>query len=199
MLTALKPGFSDPVMDGQAVFRRTMDALAQPGTLQGLALTLDPPAPLTPELAAIALTLADHEAPLWLDAALRSSRDVVDYLRFHTGAAIVSDAKDAAFALICDPAAMPNLDAFSLGIQEYPDRSTTIIIALASLEVGQKFALSGPGIAETNHLAAAPLPADFFEQWRGNRSLFPCGVDLILTAPGRIAALPRSTIITEEG
>jgi alpha-D-ribose 1-methylphosphonate 5-triphosphate synthase subunit PhnH len=199
VLTVLKPGFSDPVMDGQAVFRKTMDALAQPGTLQELLFTLDPPAPLTPELAAIALTLADHEAPLWLDAALRGSQDVVDYLRFHTGAAIVSDPQDAAFALICDPAAMPKLDAFSLGIQEYPDRSTTIVIALETLETGRGFALSGPGISETSHLVASPLPADFLAQWQANRSLFPCGVDLILTAPGRIAGLPRSTVITEEG
>ena len=198
MLTALKPGFADPVMDSQEVFRRTRDALAQPGTLQDLPLALDPPAPLTPELAAIALTLADHEAPLWLDAALASSRDVVDYLRVHTGAAIVSDPQDAAFALISDPAAMPRLDAFSIGIQEYPDRSTTIVIALEALGSESGFTLSGPGIAETAMLHAAPLPADFLAQWRANRSLFPCGVDLILTAPGRVAGLPRSTAIVEE-
>jgi len=199
VLTALKPGLVDPVMDSQAVFRRTMDALAQPGTLQDLAVTLDPPAPLTPGLAAIALTLADHEAPLWLDAALGSSRDVVDYLRFHTGAAIVSDPQDATFALICDPAAMPRLDAFSIGIQEYPDRSTTLVIAVETLSASGGFTLTGSGIATTTQLHAAPLPADFLAQWQANRSLFPCGVDLILTAPGRIAGLPRSTVITEEG
>jgi alpha-D-ribose 1-methylphosphonate 5-triphosphate synthase subunit PhnH len=186
-------------MDSQAVFRRTMDALAQPGTLQDLALALDPPAPLTPELAAIALTLADHEAPLWLDAALASSRDVIDFLRFHTGAAIVSDPQDAAFALICDPASMPRLNAFALGIQEYPDRSTTIVIAVETLAASGGFTLTGPGIATTAQLHAAPLPADFLAQWQANRSLFPCGVDLILTAPGRIAGLPRSTIISDEG
>ena len=198
MLTALKPGLIDPVMDSQAIFRKTMDALAQPGTLQDLAVILEPPAPLTPELAAIALTLADHEAPLWLDAALRSSREVVDYLRFHTGAAIVSDPQDAAFALISDAAAMPPLDAFSIGIQEYPDRSTTLVIVLTTLETGHGLELSGPGIAETAQLHAAPLPSDFRAQWQANRSLFPCGVDLILIAPGRIVGLPRSTIITEE-
>ncbi len=199
MLTALKPGFTDPVMDAQAAFRKTMDALAQPGTLQNLALALDPPAPLTPELAAIALTLADHEAPLWLDAALGSSRDVVDYLRFHTGAAIVADPRDAALALISDPSAMPRLDAFSAGIQEYPDRSTTIVVALAALDAGTLFELSGPGIAETAQLAATGLPEDFLAQWRANGGLFPCGVDLILAAPGRIAGLPRSTIIAGKG
>lgn len=198
MLTALKPGLIDPVIDSQAIFRKTMDALAQPGTLQDLALALDPPAPLTPELAAIALTLADHEAPLWLDAALRSSRDVADYLRFHTGAAIVSDPQEAAFALVSDAAAMPRLDAFSMGIQEYPDRSTTIVIALPGLENGEGFELGGPGIAKTAQLAITGLPSDFRAQWQANRSLFPCGVDLILTAPGRIAGLPRSTSITEE-
>lgn len=197
MLTTLKSGFSDPVMDAQAVFRKTMDVLAQPGTLQDLAPVLDPPAPLTPELAALALTLADHEATLWLDAKLRASRDVVDYLRFHTGAAIVEEPQDAAFALIGDPAAMPRLSAFSTGVQEYPDRSTTIVIALETLENGGRFVLSGPGIAGMARLAAAPLPADFPAQWRANCRLFPCGVDLILTAPGRVAGLPRSTQIED--
>jgi alpha-D-ribose 1-methylphosphonate 5-triphosphate synthase subunit PhnH len=194
----LRPGFADPVMDAQSVFRRTMDALAQPGMVQDLALALDPPGPLTPELAAIALTLADHEAPLWLDAALGGSRGVVDYLRFHTGAPIVPDPRDAAFALVCDPATMPRLDAFSTGIQEYPDRSTTIVVAVRGLETGRGFVLSGPGIAATARLDISGLPTDFLAQWRANRGLFPCGVDLILAAPGRIAGLPRSTEIVEE-
>lgn len=30
-----------------------------------------------------------------------------------------------------------------------------------------------------------------------NRAGFPLGVDLILTAPGRVAGLPRSTTVTE--
>ncbi|MBD0275911.1 MAG: phosphonate C-P lyase system protein PhnH, partial [Acetobacteraceae bacterium] len=69
--TALVPGFGDPVRDAQAVFRAVMDALARPGPPRALPAGLPrPPGPLAPELGAIALALADHEAPLWLDAPL---------------------------------------------------------------------------------------------------------------------------------
>ncbi len=199
MQASLAAGFADPVLDAQAVFRTVMDALARPGTVHALPARLAPPAPLTAELAALALTLADHEAPLWLDARLTAVPDVADYLRFHTGARIVSESQDAAFALIADPAAMPALDNFAQGVQEYPDRSTTLVLALETLSDAGGMTLAGPGIAVEARLSAAPLPADFLVRWRANRALFPCGIDLILTSPGRIAGLPRSTDILAEG
>ena len=70
VVTGLLPGFADPVLDAQRVFRGVMEALARPGSLQPLADLPEVPAPLTPELAAIALALADADAPLWLDAPL---------------------------------------------------------------------------------------------------------------------------------
>ena len=48
------------------------------------------PLPLTPELAAIALALADPDAPVWLDGPLAGAPEVAAYLRFHTGDRIVS-------------------------------------------------------------------------------------------------------------
>ena len=47
------------IFDAQGVFRAVMDALARPGTIQPVATRLAPPAPLTPELAAVALALAE--------------------------------------------------------------------------------------------------------------------------------------------
>ena len=67
MTAILRQGFPDPVLDAQEVFRAVMDALARPGSVRPLGSDLDPPAPLTPELAAVALSLADHDAPLWLE------------------------------------------------------------------------------------------------------------------------------------
>lgn len=199
MQATLAAGFSDPVIDSQAVFRRVMNALSRPGVVQTLPPALSPPAPLTPELAAIALTLADHEAPLWLDGPLAQTPAIAEYLRFHTGARIVSDPHDAAFALVADPTTMPPFAAFALGVQEYPDRSTTLVLALEKLDGAAGYTLSGPGIAQTARLLAEPLPNDFVAQWRANRALFPCGVDLLLAGAGRIAGLPRTTEILSEG
>jgi alpha-D-ribose 1-methylphosphonate 5-triphosphate synthase subunit PhnH len=103
----LAPGFADAALDSQAVFRACMNALARPALPQSLATELAPPTPLTPELAALALALADHEAPLWLDAPLRAEPAVRRYLAFHTGARFVDDPTEAVFALISDAAACP--------------------------------------------------------------------------------------------
>ncbi|GLS23962.1 carbon-phosphorus lyase [Labrys miyagiensis] len=197
-MTDLAPGFADAALDSQAVFRACMNALARPASPQPLATELVPPALLTPELAALALALADHEAPLWLDAALRTEPAVRRYLAFHTGARFVDDPAEAAFALISDAAACPPFERFALGSDEYPDRSTTLLIAVNRLEAAEEFAFTGPGIKERIGLSIAPLPSGFREQLRANAALFPRGVDLIFTAPGRIAALPRSSQLIGE-
>lgn len=202
MGAALAKGFADPVFEAQRAFRAVMDALARPATIQHFPVELDPPAPLTPELAAIALALADHDAPLWLDAPLATD-GVAAFLRFHTGAAIVSEPEAAAFALVSAPAECPSFENFALGTQEYPDRSTTLVLAVDRLrdrlpsgegrETG--FVLRGPGIIDSAALSISPLPRAFAPQLAANRALFPRGVDLILAGPGCVAALPRTTAL----
>lgn len=197
MSPAFAPGFSNPPIDSQRVFRAIMNALARPGSIQALATELKPPAQLTPELAAVALTLADHEASLWLDQALAGDPAVAAYLRFHTGAAIAGDARQAAFALVADPAAAPPLDGFALGTAEYPDRSTTLVFAVADLSDDGGFVLEGPGIRERTRFKAGPLPHRIAAELAANRGLFPRGVDCLFVAPGRLASLPRTTALVE--
>lgn len=198
---ALAPGFRDPVRDAQAVFRAVMDALARPGTSRALpaAALPEPPAPLTPELGAIALALADHEAPLWLDAPLAAAPAVSEWLRFHTGAPTVADPAAAVFALVADPPRCPPLDAFAQGTPDYPDRSATLVLAVSSLSAGEWLLLEGPGIPGQARLSAAPLPPDFRERLARNRAAFPLGVDHLLAAPGLVAGLPRSARVVAEG
>lgn len=197
MSAALATGFVDPVIGAQRAFRAMMDALARPGTVRALPSGLLPPAPLTPELAAVALTIADHEAPLWLDAPLADNPAVVDYLRFHSGAPIVADPSEAAVALVADPARCPSFDSFAQGTPEYPDRSTMIVLAVADLAADRGLTLRGPGIADTAQLRAAPLPDDMVARLARNGTLFPRGVDLLLVAPGRVAGLPRTADVVE--
>jgi len=195
--SAIEGGFADLVLDGQRVFRAVMDALANPGTIRPLGAIAVPPSPLTPELAAVALTLCDHDSPLWLDATLRASPSVADWLRFHTGAPIVAAPAEAMLALVADAAAVPPLAEFAMGTDEYPDRSTTLILGVATLDAGVRLTLRGPGIKDTASFAPSPLPPDFMAQWADNRAKFPRGVDVIFVANGRVAGLPRSTRIGE--
>ncbi|MDP3547006.1 MAG: phosphonate C-P lyase system protein PhnH, partial [Phreatobacter sp.] len=118
------------------------------------------------------------------------------YLTFHTGARIVAAPAQAAFALIADPGALPDLADFALGTDVYPDRSTTLILQVASLTDGPRFRLEGPGIKGHTTLSVTGQPTDIVTRLAANHALFPRGVDLVLAGPEGVAALPRTTRVT---
>ena len=188
-------GFADPVFNAQTVFRAVMDAMARPGSVQPLPAFTRPPAPLSVTAGAIALALCDHDTPLWPDPALQASAAVKSWLGFHAGAPLANTPADAHFALIANPAEMAALDGFSQGTQDYPDRSTTLILQVGNLVSGAPLLLEGPGIETTATIAPAQMPRHFVEQWKQNISRFPRGVDIILAAPDGVACLPRTTRI----
>lgn len=198
MGSALSPGFADPVGDAQRVFRAVLDALARPGLPQALAVDLAPPPPLTPELAAVALALADAQAPLWLDPTLAAETAPAEYLRFHTGARIVHEPDEATFALIADPRNLPPFAVFAQDSDAYPDRSTTLVLAIERWQDASILALAGPGVRGEVRLTAGPLPADLAKSLATNRTLFPRGLDILLVGAGRIVGLPRSATVWAE-
>ena len=130
--------------------------------------------------AAIALTLCDHDTPIWLDATMAETTDVARWLKFHTSAPVIEDSSVASFALIGDAENLPVLDRFAFGSSEYPDRSTTLILQLDSLTQGPAFELRGPGIDGSALLQAMIRPRDLFERLAVNEALFPRGIDVVL-------------------
>jgi len=195
----LAAGFADPVHDAQGCFRAVMNAMARPGTSKDVpAGGLKPPAPLTPVAAAIALTLIDYDTPVWLDKPLMASEAVKTFLRFHTGAPIVSEPVDAAFALVSAPQTLIPLASFNQGSAEYPDRSTTVILIGQTFGTGPKVMLEGPGIKDTALFSTGPVPPVFWDQVIANNRQFPRGIDLVFAGATQAAALPRSTRITPQ-
>jgi alpha-D-ribose 1-methylphosphonate 5-triphosphate synthase subunit PhnH len=186
---------TNAVLAAQSTFRKVMDATARPGLVETINPVAGAPAALAPAAAAIALSLFDHDTPVWLDAPLSSSDTVASWLRFQTGCPIVTERERCAFAIAGDVAALPSFEAFALGTPDYPDRSTTLILQLPALGSGDEFNLSGPGIRGAARLSAGGLPLDFVERLAANRALFPRGVDLLLVAGANVAALPRTTIV----
>lgn len=177
-------GLVDPVFDSQAIFRSVLDAMARPGTIQkpsGL--------PDGDGLVGVALMVLDHDTPVWMGKGAEGLRQ---RLTFHCGCPIIDDPSQAAFALLTDPTELERLDRFAQGEPQYPDRSTTLICALPSLEGGPDLHLSGPGIDGTLAFAPASLPDGFADQWAMNHAQYPLGIDLILTAGSALAALPRT-------
>lgn len=193
----LSPGFLDPARESQRVFRALMEAMAQPGKRHGLDVRLAPPAPLTVELAALALTLIDFETAVWLDPPLAAAPAVAAFLRFHTSARMVEAPESAQFALISDSSALIPFSRFAEGEPDYPDRSATLLIAVEAFCDGP-LVLEGPGLAAPRRVGARPLPPDFAARMAGNGQKFPLGLDLVLAAPGEILALPRSVRVREE-
>ena len=196
-IAELPAGFADKVLSAQSTFRSVMDAMARPGSVQRVAADVGTPTGLMRGAAAIALTLFDHDTTIWLDEPLSASSHVARWLRFHTSAPIATERRYATYALIGDPLALPDLETFALGSEEYPDRSTTLVLQVAALGTGTRYRLSGPGLREPVLLKAAGLPANFAQVWQENHALYPRGVDIILCADTTLAALPRSVSIEE--
>jgi alpha-D-ribose 1-methylphosphonate 5-triphosphate synthase subunit PhnH len=187
----LQAGFADPVFEAQGAFRAILAALSEPGTIRDLTVPLAPPAGFAPATAIALLTLADFETPVHLAPALAGG-EAGRWLTFHTGAPIVVEPGEAAFAVIEAGDGRPALSAFNLGNDQFPDRSTTIIVQCTSLSGGAAVTLSGPGIAGKRGFAPE-VTARFWEEVTANQALYPLGVDMLLVAGKAIAGLPRST------
>jgi alpha-D-ribose 1-methylphosphonate 5-triphosphate synthase subunit PhnH len=195
----LPAGFADKVLSAQTTFRSVMDAMARPGSVRRIVSAAGAPAAMMRGTAAIALTLFDHDTPLWLDPRMSETSDVAKWLKFHTGAPAIADSSISSFALIGEARALPALDRFAFGTNEYPDRSTTLILEVASLTDGPAFELSGPGIDGTTVLQAAIQPPNLFERLAINATLFPRGIDVVLVADDAIVAIPRTTRLVAKG
>jgi alpha-D-ribose 1-methylphosphonate 5-triphosphate synthase subunit PhnH len=195
----LPAGFADKVLSAQATFRSVMEAMARPASVQRIAATAGAPRAMMRGAAAIALTLFDHDTPVWLDPQMSETADVTKWLKFHTGAPVTSNSSICSFAMIGDPRTLPALDRFAFGSNEYPDRSTTLILQVESLAQGQTLELRGPGIDGAAVLQAAIQPADLFERLEINRTLFPRGIDVVLVADDVIVAIPRTTRLVAKG
>jgi alpha-D-ribose 1-methylphosphonate 5-triphosphate synthase subunit PhnH len=195
----LPAGFADKVISAQSTFRSVMDAMARPGGVQRIAAVSGVPSPMMRGAAAIALTLFDHDTPIWLDPLMSETFDVAKWLKFHTSAPVVQDSSICSFALIGDGSVLPELDRFSFGTGEYPDRSTTLILQVESLTQGVTLELRGPGIDGTAVLQAAIQPPGLFDRLSINEALFPRGIDVVLVCDDAIVAIPRTTRLVAKG
>lgn len=192
----ISPGFSDPVFQSQAAFRALLAALSEPGTLQCVTGDITPPEGLATATATALLALADYETPVWLPEALRDG-PAAAWLRFHCGVALVDGPIKAAFAVLDGATDEPKLSDFNLGTDQFPDRSTTVIVQVAGLEGGAALTLSGPGIPGERTIDAQGLRPGFTDELRENGALYPLGVDVVLAHGAGLVGLPRSTQIKE--
>jgi len=190
MSAAILPGFQNAVHDAQRAFRSLLEALSHPGRPYNPQVDITAPAGLTPICAAACLALVDIETVVWLQPSLPIA--VRDWLRFHTGCRFATAPSNADFAVITAFSSEVDLDIFSWGSAEYPEKSTTLLVQIEGLTGGEPKQLSGPGILES--LAFAPcLPVSFWTQWHQNNAAYPRGLDCFLFAQDAVVGLPRTT------
>ncbi|MEO0939116.1 MAG: phosphonate C-P lyase system protein PhnH [Pseudomonadota bacterium] len=185
----LSGGFESPAIQSAHAFRSVMQAMARPGTIHEVT-GAEPPAPLSPAAGAVLLTLCDADTPVYL-AGSADCDPVRAWLAFHTGAPLTGPSHCMFAVGTWD--ALPPLPAFPIGTPEYPDRSATLIVERAELRQSGAM-LTGPGIKDSAQFAV-PDVATF----SANTALFPLGLDFIFTSGTQVAAVPRSTHVSEGG
>lgn len=183
----LTGGFTDAPLQSARAFRAAMLAMARPGDILTLS-GAEAPAPLSVAAAVLLLVLCDPDTPLWI-APAQDSAALRRWVAFHTGAPVIAARHEAAFALGDWDSLLP-LTAYRIGTAEYPDRAATLIVECTALRA-EGALLTGPGIKDSARLNL-PESAAF----RANRALFPRGLDMFFTCGDRLAALPRSTVVT---
>ena len=201
-LAQVGPGFADVALDSQTVFRQALAALASPGSVvsvgpqeqAGVHPAAIAPAGVHPAAAALLLALLDQDTRLWLAPSV-AVQAIADHLRFHPGCVRVAQPLEADFALVGSLEELPPLDAFATGSDDYPERSTTVVVQVQALDRPQPWMLRGPGIDGHRNLPIAGVNADFVARWTANQNMFPCGVDLFATCGRMLTALPRTTRI----
>ncbi|MFL1462074.1 phosphonate C-P lyase system protein PhnH [Roseococcus sp. DSY-14] len=186
----MRAGFADPVLGAQSAFRAAMEATARPGSIQALPVLPDAPPGLDLAAAALLLALADDTTPLWTAAGAEAR----GWLAFHCGAPF---ALPAAAAFLLGPP--PPLATLGLGSDEAPQDGATLLLPVAALEDDGPLLLRGPGIRGERRLGVAGLPEGFWAARAALAPLAPRGLDVFLCCGARLAALPRSTRVTEAG
>lgn len=188
----LLPGFDNPVMQSQQTFRKVLEAMSHPGRIVTCNDAPEGPEALSPAATAVCLALTDFETPIWLDSKAQAA---ADYLKFHCSCPVTELSTAATFAVIAATKDLDNFEQFNLGTNDYPDRAATLILEVKQLSNKPGKTLRGPGIQNSLSLAVEGVNKNFWQQIHDNNSLFPRGVDLILTCDRQLAALPRTTLV----
>lgn len=220
-MSAIAAGFGDTIHDSQYCFRELLTAMSQPGTLVELNLAQGFGC-MMPASTQVLLALADNSTPVWLSNQFANDIAVKENLNFHLGCSILSSQKSTeplsglqkkpSFGVISQQD-MANFDwsqaSFYVGCEEYPDRSTTVIVEVAGIltvpcslsqsdaESQVVLCLSGPGIEHEARVVVQSLSSTVLSAMLSQRKThkFPLGLDFILVSGEQVLALPRSTTV----
>jgi alpha-D-ribose 1-methylphosphonate 5-triphosphate synthase subunit PhnH len=181
----------DPVHDTRPTFRALVDAMARPGTVESV--------PVTPADHAVLATLVDHEVTI----ATEDDR-LVEALS-NAGRYEPAPLDTADIVHVSGPTDGRITEAERGTLKEPSDGATAVyrVDGLAGAadeasEVPVTFRVTGPGVPGHRRLGVAGLPPEEADPITALGESFPRGVDVVLAAADRVAALPRSVSLDVE-
>ncbi|MBD7939258.1 phosphonate C-P lyase system protein PhnH [Cytobacillus sp. Sa5YUA1] len=190
----------DYVHDTQAVFRKVMDCMAQPGKTNSLAkqmCQIDFPIDCYHSTFLTMMTLLDSEATFHIKG---NHTSLVQRIAQLTLAKHVEESEADFIIITADLPQASLIDAIQSakkGSLIDPQLSATIIIETSELSSGQEWLLSGPGIKKEKRVKLAYSQRINQAREEKNKE-FPLGIDLVITDQvGKVICLPRTTVISE--
>lgn len=188
----------DFVHDAQAVFRKLLDAVANPGVIKNIQEEAGKFEKGYPPLLALGCTLLDNEEKMYveknprLSAELRSltlvqesGLDEADYIflssemNYGSMEEILKNAKHGTYA--------------------DPQRSATLLVLCKSIKGEDKLTLEGPGVKGSITIKVLPYIRKVMEMRENLDIEYPLGIDLVFTDEmGNLLGIPRLIRIKEE-
>ncbi|MSA70312.1 phosphonate C-P lyase system protein PhnH [Holdemania massiliensis] len=182
------------------VYRKVLDAMARPGTIQSLQeesamIRLD--GGCLPAAQCLIQLLLDADTTFCAFSADEALERKISQLTYCP----IRPLEKAAYVLVTKSvaAALPSvIEQVSGGTLEDPQLGATLIVECSALKSGGELVLKGPGIQEAVR-CQIETRAGWIEARAEKNAEFPLGVDLIFVDPkGQLLCLPRTTQISKE-
>ena len=141
-------GFKDKTFESQEAFRLILQATSNPGKKIQFTNDYHSLENLNASSINIIFTLLDLDTNVFIQSAQESN--ISNFIKLHTGAPITKNKVESDFAVVTDGDL--DFDSFHVGLDQYPDKATTLIIQIHSMSQGEDFVLSGPGIKNSNRI-----------------------------------------------
>lgn len=195
------------VHDTQFIYRQLLDAFARPGQISSIELIsakLMPLSPLQAMVTCFAMTLFDGEVSFSVD--MKDQEELEAYVRQQTFSRI-QPASDADYVIAKGSMGEDQIQALLSKLKKgtllRPEDGATVFVHVDGLGSGTEescWTLTGPGIQDACILCVQGLSKAWIEERAKLTAEYPLGIDMVLfTEGGLLTAIPRTTIIREEG
>ena len=178
----------DEVLDSQKVFRRLLDAMANPGRRCGIRQQSEKLFGGEAEFLALAMTLLDASVSFCVPENPELTEQII--LLTHARPAPVEQA-DYLFVTRAEQLAQM-IESVKEGTLENPHSSATLLVKVPQGQPERAVLISGPGVDGQAEISVPPAVMDAARLRDQQEYEYPQGIDLIFLLPaGELLCLPR--------